>query len=175
MRTLGVQGFVHVKVNVLDLRVLLPCVGCRSAHDNLDAVVLDGSREILWQSALTDEFAHGLLHLRTQSVHAFLTLVLAQYSRIHLVDDRKICCLHSCDVCDRPNLVDALKKMQRCPPVRVYRELVPAIRRLTVQRYGKKKSPTKVSLRFRYLTLLLRLRALINTHCVSTCASMIRG
>ena len=84
---LGVQGFVDVKVHVLDLRVLFPCVGCRASHDDLDTVVLDRAGVVLGQVTLADEFLDGLLYLRAQCVNAFLTLVLAQHSAEHLVDN----------------------------------------------------------------------------------------
>ena len=84
---LGVQGFIDVKVHVLDLRVLFPCVGCRASHDDLDTVVLDRAGVVLGQVTLADEFLDGLLYLRAQCVNAFLTLVLTQHSAEHLVDN----------------------------------------------------------------------------------------
>jgi len=85
--TLGVQGFVDVEVHVLDLGVLLPCVGCRASHDDLDTVVLDRAGVVLGQVTLADEFLDGFFYFRTQCVNAFLTLVLAQHSAEHLVDN----------------------------------------------------------------------------------------
>ena len=91
----AVQTLVVVEISVLDLGVLLPRVGCRTAHDDLDTVVLNRAGEVLGQSALSDEFSHGLFYLRAQCVNAFLTLVLAQHGAEHLVDDRKINCFHN--------------------------------------------------------------------------------
>ena len=91
----AVQTLVVVEISVLDLGVLLPGVGGWSLHSDLDAVVLEDAGERAGQSALADKFAHSLFYLRAQCVNAFLTLVLAQHSAEHLVDDRKINCFHN--------------------------------------------------------------------------------
>ena len=77
LRTLGVQGFVHVKIDILDVGVLLPGVRGRTAHDDPDAVVLNSAGKVFRQSALTDKLAHSFLYFRTQGVNGSFTLVLA--------------------------------------------------------------------------------------------------
>ena len=83
----AVQLLVEVEVGVLNLGVLLPGVGDRSAYDDLEAVVLERAGVVLRQSSLFDERLHGLLYLRTQGLKGCFTLVCAHLSTEKLVDN----------------------------------------------------------------------------------------
>ena len=84
---LQVDTVVRVGCDLL-VRVQFPGERAWSLHANLHAVVLDDACVVRGLALLTDEFAHSLLNLRAQGVEFFLTLVHAQLSCKHLVDDR---------------------------------------------------------------------------------------
>ena len=92
---IAVELLVEIEVGVLDLRVLLPGIGLRSLYADLKTVVLDDAGEGLGQTSLLDEGLYGLFYLRAKGFDGFFTLVSAQYSCKHLVDDFIINCFHN--------------------------------------------------------------------------------
>ena len=84
---LQVDTVVRVGCDLL-VRIQLPCVRAWSLHADLEAMVLDDACVVCGLALLTYQFAHSLLNLRAQGVEFFLTLVHAQLSCKHLVDDR---------------------------------------------------------------------------------------
>ena len=86
-----VLTLVVLKVGVsLELGVELLGVGRGALHANLKAMVLDDAGEVRGFALLTQELAHSFFYFRAQGVKLFLTLVHAQLSGKHLVDDRQI-------------------------------------------------------------------------------------
>ena len=83
----AMQALVIFKVVVLDLGVEMPGVGLGALHADMEAVVLDDAGERAGQTALADEFAHGLFYLRAQSVDGSVVLVGCRDGCKHLVDD----------------------------------------------------------------------------------------
>ena len=82
----AVQLLVEVEVGVLNLGVLLPCVGDRSAYDDLEAVVLERAGVVLRQSSLFDERLYRLFYLRTQGLKRRLGFITCYLRSEKLVD-----------------------------------------------------------------------------------------
>ena len=93
----GVEPLVIIEVLVLDLVVLLPGDDLGAAHNDLDAVVLDGAGEGLTETPFGDECFDGFLYLRTQGFERFFVLVGSDLCCEKLVNNFKIC-LHLCYV-----------------------------------------------------------------------------
>ena len=82
----AVQLLVEVEVGVFNLGVLLPCVGDRSAYNDLEAVVLDRAGVVLRQSSLFDERLYRLFYLRTQGLKRRLGFITCYLRSEKLVD-----------------------------------------------------------------------------------------
>ena len=83
----AVELLVERQVRVVQLGVLLPCVGGRTTDDDLESVVLNRAGEVRRFTLLTNQFLHGCLYLRTQRFQGCFTLVHAQLSAKELVND----------------------------------------------------------------------------------------